>query len=37
VKRRGGCLLFLLLVAFVAAGLWGLRDWGGPGPARRTR
>jgi UPF0755 protein len=34
--RRGGCLLFLLLVAFVAAGLWGLRDWGGPGPARQN-
>jgi UPF0755 protein len=27
-------LLFLLLVAFVAVGLWGMRDWGGPGPAK---
>jgi len=34
--RRGGCLLFLLFVAFVAAGVWGLRDWRGPGPARQN-
>jgi len=34
--RRGGCLLFLLLVAIVAAGLWGLRDWSGPGPAQQN-
>ncbi|WP_448657647.1 endolytic transglycosylase MltG [Sphingomonas sp. CJ99] len=32
--RKFGCLLILAVLIAIAAGGYGLREWGGPGPAR---
>lgn len=36
MRRRGGCLGLLVLIALAGAAFWFVHGWGGPGPAPRN-
>ena len=36
MRRRGGCLGLLVVIALALAGFWFVHSWGGPGPAPRN-